>query len=157
MKEPGEHPRVLVSSPSRDPSKSLSIIQQARPKNSTEIYYTWQDNLRGEQGTKCPLCPNLPPDNSVGTGQAAGVRKHVWWRGVGTASKAAVLGTFCSLEETLWQLLMSRWVLEGPGSLGWRSQLQRGRGLFGHPVVAWRLLLHPGHRQQAQIHPKMSR
>lgn len=55
----GEHPRVLVSS-SRAPSNPFSIIKQAKPKNSAELYYMWQDNLRGEQGTKCPHCPNLP-------------------------------------------------------------------------------------------------
>ena len=106
----GEHPRVLVSSPSRDPSKSFSIIKQARPKNSTEIYYMWQDNLRGEQGTKCPLCPNLPPDDSVGTGRArggcwvSGARVRQWVAGM--PSKAAEgLGKFCSLEEAFYVMV----------------------------------------------------
>lgn len=92
----GEHPRVLISLPSRDPSKSFSIIKQARPKNSTKIYYMWQDNLRGEQGTKCPLCPNLPPDDSVGTGRARGgcwlLGARVWRWVAMMPSKAAGLG-----------------------------------------------------------------
>lgn len=93
--KPGEHPRVLVSSPSRDPSKSFSIIKQARPKNSTEIYYMWQDNLGGEQGTKRPLCPSLPPHPPTARWArggcrvlGAGVRRWV----AGMTSKATGLG-----------------------------------------------------------------
>lgn len=56
----------------------------------------WQDNLRGEQGTKCPLCPSLPPSDSVGTGWAQGgcwvLGARVWRWVARMPSKAARLG-----------------------------------------------------------------
>lgn len=159
----GEHPRVLISLPSRDPSKSFSIIKQARPKNSTEIYYMWQDNLRGEQGTKCPLCPNLPPDDLVAASRAQGwcwvSGARVWWWVAGMPSKAAGLG------EALFPgrgSLAAFYIVVGFGrarhpQLGVPGCSEEGT-LFGHPGVAWRLLLHPRHQQQApQTYLKISR
>lgn len=52
---------MLVSLPSRDPSKPFSIIKQARLKNTTNIYYMWQNNLRREQGKSVLSVPNSPP------------------------------------------------------------------------------------------------
>lgn len=87
------------------------------------IYYMWQDNLRGEQGTKCPLCPSLPSGDSVGTGRAWGgcwvLGARVWRWVAGMPSKAAGLGKFCAPGEALWLLSVSWRVLEEQGSLGW--------------------------------------
>lgn len=137
----GEHPRVLVSS-SRAPSNPFSIIKQAKPKNSAELYYMWQDNLRGEQGTKCPRCPNLPPRRRplVGTRWEQGPCQ---W-GAGYPAGHWGFGESSSAEDAPAALLVSCWGWEGHG---WGSPrcVEEGAHVWA-PIPAPRLL-HLGTRR----------
>lgn len=122
--------------PSRDPSKSFSIIKQARPKNSTNIYYMWQNNLRGEQGRKClSSVSQTSPPNLAGLLMSAGRLLDVESPRSGDRClpKQPGLGMFHSLKEALWQLFMPWWVLEGHGSLSCASQAAAKKAWDTHP------------------------
>lgn len=118
---------MLVSS-SRAPSNPFSIIKQAKPKNSAELYYMWQDNLRGEQGTKCPRCPNLPPGAGPswgldGSGDRAGGEP-------GTPRGTGALGRL--LQKMPRQHFLCR-AGAGKGTAGGPHVASRKGRAFGHP------------------------
>lgn len=66
-------------------------------------------------------------------------------------------GSFVPWKKLFGSFLCCGGFWKGTAASAGGPRLQRRRDAFGHPTVAWRLLLHSGHRQQApQIHPKIS-